>query len=131
MTPLDRIAAHYAKHPQEESFESYLNWHLENGCVFSTSEFFIMGRAIKTYPDEAKTIHGIDNFAIWDREEQNCWYVHAMAGDISKCWSILPYPLGYIAFDRVREGKRELTIMPMERIRNLSHELSQFAVAAS
>src|SRR6188768_2238508 len=102
MTPLARIAEFYAKHPQEESFEYYLNWHLENGFVFCTPEFFVMGRPIKTYPDEAHTIHGIDNFAIWDREEHNCWYVHAMSGDISKAWSVLPYPLGFVAFDRVR-----------------------------
>jgi len=129
MTPLDRIAEFYAKHPQELSFESYLNWHLENGCVFSTSDFFIMFRAIKTYPTEGQTRHGIDNFAIWDRSEQNCWYVHAMAGNMSKCWSILPYPLGFIAFDRIRDGTRELTILPTERIRRLSDEVSRYSVA--
>ncbi len=129
MTPLDRIAEFYAKHPQEESFEQYLNWHLENACVFSTSDFFIMFRAIKTYPAEEQTIHGIDNFAIWDRSEQNAWFVHAMAGDISKAWEIMPYPLGYIAFQRVRDGIRELTVMPTERIRRLSHEISRFTVA--
>ncbi len=129
MSPIDRIAEFYAKHPQEESFESYLNWHLENGCVFSTSDFFIMFRAIKTWPDEAITIHGINNFAIWDREDENCWYVHAMAGDISKVWDVMPYPLGYIAFDRIRDGTRELTILPTERIRRLSHEISRFTMA--
>ncbi len=129
MTPLARIAEFYAKHPQEESFESYLNWHLENACVFCTPDFFIMFRAIKTYAVEAHTIHGIDNFAIWPKEDQNAWYVHAMAGDISKVWSIMPYPLGYIAFDRIRDGTRELTILPTERIRRLSDEVYRFTVA--
>ena len=129
MTPLDRIAEFYRANPQEESFEYYLNWHLENGFVFSTPQFFVMGRAIKKYANEAATLHGIENFAVWERAEQNCWYVHAMAGDIEKAWSVLPYPLGFVAFERIREGKRCLTVMPTERIRSLSHELSQFAVA--
>lgn len=129
MTPMDRIREFYQLHPQEQPFEWYLNWHLQEGFVFSTPEYFVMGRAIKVYANEATTTHGIDNFAIWERMEQNCWYVHAMAGNIDKCWEILPYPLGQVAFERTRNGKRELTVLPTERIRRLSHELSRFSLA--
>lgn len=131
MTPIDRIREFYQLHPQEQPFEWYLNWHLADGFVFSTPEFFIMGRPIKMYPDEEATIHGIDNFAIWDRSEHNCWYVHAMSGNIAKCWDILPYPLGFIAFERTRNGKRELTIMPTERIRRLTHDFFEQQLASA
>lgn len=132
MTPLDRIREFYQLHPQEDSFECYLNWHLKNGFVFSTPEFFVMGRAIHyTKGKDELNQFEIDFFKVPPREFQNCWYVHAMAGDIEKVWSILPYPLGYVAFERTRDNKRELTVLQTERIRRLSHELSQFAVASA
>ena len=96
-SPIDAIREEYRLHPREESFQVYLDWHIENGFVFSTPQFFIMGRAIKVYDEDAKTKHGIDNFAVWEREEENCWFVHSMAGDLSKAWDILPYPLPFLS----------------------------------
>ena len=89
--PIDLIREEYRLHPREESFQVYLDWHIENGFVFSAPQFFIMGRAIKVYDEEAKTLHGIDNFAVWERHEENAWYVHGMAGYVSKSWEVLPY----------------------------------------
>ena len=124
MSPIDAIREEYRLHPREESFDFYLDWHIENGFVFSTPDFFIMGRGASR-----EAIRRNSDAWTCRREFQDCWYVFAMAGDISKCWDILPYPLGYVAFERLREGKLELTIVPTERIRRLSHDLLGQSVA--
>jgi hypothetical protein len=131
LSPIDSIRRKYQLAPQEQLFEFYLNWHLQNGFVFNTPEFFVMGRPIKTYRDEAHTRHGIDHLAIWAREEQNCWYVHAMAGDMTKAWSMLPYELPFMAFERVREGVRELTVVATARLQHLTHVISRPQMASA
>lgn len=121
--PIERIKEQYRLHPQEQPFEFYLNWHLANGFVFSTPDYFVMGRAMVWAENESWTRNRIDEFTIWAKKAENAWYVHAMAGDIKKAWGILPYPLGYICFERVRGGKRELVKIPTERMRKLAHAL--------
>lgn len=125
MTPIDLIREEYRLHPREESFQTYLDWHLENGFVFSTPDFFIMGRRVNK--DHIERL-GIDFCPTYEMFA-DCWYVHAMAGDISKAWDILPYPLPYIAFERKRGETLELTCVKTERMKRLSHAIPKQTVA--
>ena len=121
MTPIDRIREKYQLHPQEQPFEFYLNWHLAHGFVYSTPDFFIMGRPthlILGLDEWNKMACDIDTAC--EPKLENGWYVHAMAGNISKVWSILPYELPYVAFERVRNNTLDLTVIPLDRIRRLS-----------
>jgi hypothetical protein len=124
-SPIDLIREEYRLHPREESFQVYLDWHIENGFVFSTPQFFIMGRAANRESLER-------NSEVWScpRELQDCWYVFAASGNLSKAWDILPYELPYIAFERMEEdGSLRLTVVKTERMKRLSHAIPQPSVA--
>jgi hypothetical protein len=124
VSPYEQMAAKYEANPQERSFEFYCDWHFKHGFVFSTPEFFIMGRQInKAWAEEWNAIP-FDEITI----TPDTWYLHAFSGDMSKAWSILPWELPWIAFERVREGKRELTIVPFEQIKRLTMKTTQEAV---
>lgn len=114
MSPAERIALKYEESPQEMPFSYYVDWHMKHGFVHATPEYFIMGRAVKLGTDFT------DRLFTTPREEANAWYIHAFSGNMGMAWGVMPWALGYIAFERVRSGKRELTITPTERIRRLS-----------
>ena len=120
MTPYEQIKLKYRVDPQERTFEHYLDWHFHFGFVFSRPDFFAMGRAIKRYDLEETTQLGIDRFAQWERSEQDAWYIHAMAGSMPEVWQIMPYELPWIAWERTRSGKRELTIVRTNDLRRIS-----------
>lgn len=114
MSPYARAYQHYLEHPQHNTFSEYCGWHLQHGFLFSTPDFFIMGRAAvkKSLEDIGPT---------WGAEHNpDTWYIFMMAGDPSKAWSILPYYLPWIAFERLRGGKLVLTIVSTNRLRNVS-----------
>jgi hypothetical protein len=86
--------------------------------MFSTPDFFIMGR-----PQVKATLEDIGpTFA--NERFPDTWFIHCMSGDMTKAWSIIPYYLPWIAFQRVREGKLILTTVKIERIRNLTDPIS-------
>lgn len=117
MSPYARMAQKYADNPQERPFSYYVVWHMMHGFCFSTPEFFIMGRlATKRFIEENPIQF------LWNAKpnDPDTWYVHAASGDLSKAWSILPYPLPWLAFERLRNGKLELQILPLSRIRRLT-----------
>lgn len=101
----------------EEDFMKLVSYHLQFGFVYSTPDFFVMGRPVNSEADEALIMNPLHLFpeAEWD-----CWYCHAMSGDMSKAWEILPFPLGYLAFHRVHAGVRELTIVDIEKLIRLT-----------
>lgn len=115
MSPFEQMKRKYRDNPQERSFDVYLDWHMRHGFVFATPDFFVMGRAA------AKGILERVGVALQpvEPEFQDTWYVHAMAGDLRLVWSILPWPLPYVAFERLRGGRRELTVLQTDRIRRL------------
>lgn len=114
MSPYEKAYLWYCEHPQQESFSWYCGWHMQNGFLFSTPDFFIFGRAAlkKSLEDIGPT---------WGAEHHpDTWYIHMMAGDTSKAWSIMPYYLPYLAFERLRGGELRLTIISTNRMRNVS-----------
>jgi hypothetical protein len=119
MSPYERIAAEYAAHPRQQTFSYYYLWHCLHGFAFATPDFCIFGRAIhKGYCER----NGVPLY-VATGAEADCWYIHGFSGDMSKAWSILPYRLPYIAWERMREGKLCLTVVTLERIRAMTlHE---------
>jgi hypothetical protein len=118
VSPYDQIAALYGANPQEFTFDFYVAWHHRHGFVFSTPDYFVMGRPVI----RERIVEMTDvMFELTPelRRTADTWFVHAMAGDIGKCWQILPWPLGWIAFHRLRGGKKELTLVPSETLRRL------------
>lgn len=96
MTPCDQMARYSAEHGIKD-FGYHVELYLREHYVFSTPAFFLMMKP-----------------------ERDGWYVAAFAGDMSKAWECLPYELPFVSFHRDRNGKRELTTLPLARIRELS-----------
>lgn len=111
MTPYEQAYQLYQAHPQALTFPEYLGWHLQFGFVYSTPSFFVMGRAMDRFDLEG------DSAPLKLSDKPDTWFVHLLCGDMSKAWSILPYELPYMAFERYRDGSLYLTVMPLQRIR--------------
>ena len=103
MTPLDRIAVEYAQ--KGHDFAEALERNYREGFVFSTPDFFIMGR-----------------------EREGSWFIEAFAGDMAKAWSILPYELPFISFERFDNSLRFVSLSVLRRLTLptvINHEMAQ------
>jgi hypothetical protein len=98
MSPIDRAALAFVKHGVD--FAAALERNYQGGFVFSTPDFFIMGR-----------------------EVDGGWFIEAMAGDMDKAWSILPYELSRIGFERFDNNLRWHPIETLRRLTLQGHEI--------
>ena len=96
MSPIDKAAVAYVKHGAD--FAVALERNYQEGFVFSTPDYFIMGR-----------------------ELEGAWFIEAFAGNMDAAWSILPYELPYVAFQRFDNSLR---FIPIERLRRLSKHVA-------
>jgi len=114
MNPYDTIKAKYEASEHVETWQWWMDWHYRHGFVFSTPDFFAMGHCC------IKTSNGGLVGLGFEERHSDTWYIFAMAGDMAKCWSILPYELPWIAFERIRGGKRELAFHRTADLRRLT-----------
>ena len=96
MRPIDTAALSYVKHGVD--FAQALERNYQQGFVFSTPDFFIMGR-----------------------ELDGGWFIDSFAGDMDKAWDILPYELPTVAFQRF---DNDLRFVPIERLRRLTKHVA-------
>jgi len=117
MSPVERWAAGYAPgHPR--TFKSDLEAHLLHGYVFSTPEWFIMGRAVHAQADPELIK---DPWHVFPREEHDCWLIFAYAnlsrhnfiGLVEKFLRVMPYALPLVAWERERDYR--LRFYPIKR----------------
>ncbi len=111
MTPFDQARAVYRKERCRRTFEEDLHAHLVGGFVFSTPDFFVMGRPVVSVAPPIAITDPRVSFA-----RSDCWHVFLLAGDIRKAWGIVPYDLPMMSFER----KNELRFYPMTVIRRAS-----------
>lgn len=126
MTPYEQAREVYAKEPCARTFEVDLRHHLLAGFVFSTPEFFIMGRPVIKGSNRDWIVNPEYRFA---RKDCDCWHVYLMAGNPSAAWSIMPWPLPWFSFER----RNDLRFYESPRIQRLSlgaHDLPQFPIPA-
>jgi hypothetical protein len=114
MSPFETICRLYLEHPQEAPFEYYLVWHHRHGFVYSTPGFFIMGRHV------SRELFNPNKLEYFSPEDSDAWYVHAMAGSMAKAWSILPWELPYLMWERLTESGRDLRCYPFSDVRRLT-----------
>ena len=97
MSPYDQMASEYDRVAHGWTMRDYVAWYAGNGFVYATPDYFVMGRPVR----RAAGVAEICSPKQFKREESDCWYVHAFAGDLRAVWGILPYPLPWVAFDRL------------------------------
>lgn len=113
MSPFEQAQAIYRREPCQRLFTEDLFSHLQRGFVFTTPEFFIMGRGVVKGAPQSDIVNPS---VIFRREDWDCWMIYLMAGDMAKAWGILPWPLKWFAFER----KNELRFYPADQIARLS-----------
>ncbi len=113
MTPFRQAVEAHARDHGPRSFEEDLVLHLQNGFVFSTPDFFIMGRPVVKSAEPALIL---DPAVRFPRDKCDCWLVYLAAGNLGKAWSILPWELPWLCFER----KNDLRFQELDRIRRLS-----------
>lgn len=116
MSPYEQLAAVYAAHPQEESFENYVAWYAKIGFVFATPDFFAMGRPVIRAAREESIKDPTHLFAT---EDCDCWFIHGAAGNLPKMWRILPWPLEWMCWERVVDPLLELRFVRVETLKRL------------
>lgn len=99
MTPVEQAKSVYEKEPCVRSFKEDLTLHLINGYVFSTPEYFIMGRAVcASSPYELI----LDPDHAFPREVQDCWHIYLAAGvnAYAQFFRIEPYELPLYCWEK-------------------------------
>lgn len=95
MSPVHHAAAVYQREPCARSFREDLEAHLLHGHVFSTPEFFVMGRAVRSW---AAGEDIVNPWVTWP--DGDAWLVYLMAGDMGRALRMLPYRLPLIGWER-------------------------------
>lgn len=95
MTPVEQAAAVYNTEPCARSFREDLEAHLLHGYVFSTPEFFAMGRAVDSHARAGLIVNPWVKF-----DTSDAWMIYLVAGDTAKAIEALPYDLPLICWER-------------------------------
>lgn len=115
-TPFTRAMTVYESEPCVRTFWEDVTLHYCNcsGFVFATPEFFIMGRAVLRSAPAADIVNPAVGYI---RGVADCWHVALACGDLSAAWSILPWPMDWMSFER----KNELRFHRFADVQRLTH----------
>lgn len=100
MTPVEYAAAVYESEPCARTFKEDLEAHLLNGYVFSTPDYFVMGRAVDSKASYAEITNPWHVF-----ESVDAWWVYLASGDLSQIILACPYGLPLIGFERLNKPR--------------------------
>ena len=116
-SPYEMLALDWLKRPRGMTLAWYEDAHKCNGFLFSTPDFYVMGRpVIRCAPLEQI----LDVTHRFDPELCDTWYVFQMAGDVRRAWSILPWELPFICWQRDNDPSDELRFYETARMMRLS-----------
>lgn len=107
---MERVAALYEGTVCARSFREDLEAHLLNGYVFSTPEFFVMGRAVWS---GGATEEIRNPWHVFPVERRDAWLIYVFSGNVNTCLQFFPYPLRYVAWER--NGKNGLRFLALEK----------------
>lgn len=117
LAPYERLALDWLKRPRDMTLGWYEDAHKCNGFLFSTPDFYVMGRPVMKYSPVERILDVTHRF---DTEMCDSWYVFQMAGDVRKAWSILPWELPWICWQRDKDLSGELRFCETRRMMRLS-----------
>lgn len=115
--PVEDAAEVYQREGCARTFREDLELHLLNGFVFSTPEFFAMGRAVVKSANPRVLV---DPAHVFPAAECDCWHVYLFAGRMHRAFEIIPWELPWFSFER----GNELRFYPVSSIRRLSGQSS-------
>jgi hypothetical protein len=124
MTPRQRLVEIYQVEVERHGLMPFWFYEKQNqrhGFVFERPDFFVMGRPVIRTATEAQIV---DNTYDFDWRECDCWYVDAIAGDMAKAFTVLPWPLPWFCFGRWARDNLGLRFFRAEDVKRLSLLLS-------
>ena len=122
MSPIDKCALEFVKHGVD--FAAILELHYKHGYVFSTPEFFVMGRAVCSdghVPCIQDATLNDWRYADGRPRTPDAWWLHGAAGNMERVWSCLPYTLPFIGFERFDAECRFYAIDTVRRLTIPTH----------
>lgn len=93
------------------NFRDELEAHLLNGCVFSTPEVFLMGRALPRSADVA------DLWTTYPADDCDAWFVWYGVGRAERLLSLMPYDLPWIGWHRQGRQWRKNHWLPTDSLK--------------
>lgn len=117
MSPYAQTAEDWAIRLREKPLRWYEEEHKLKGFVFCTPDFYIMGRPVKRDAPPEQILDVTHQFF---PPACDCWYVFLMCGDVRKAWSILPYELPWLCWQRDNDPSDELRFYETRRMMRLS-----------
>ena len=117
MSPYHAIRKLYVECPGlPMTWEQLVGWHLDYpfAHVYKSSDFFVMGRPVVKGVPAAMIRDLTVHFPI---SRCDAWFLYAFGGDIEKAWSVLPYELPWMCWDRWDRPTNELRWVATESFR--------------
>lgn len=121
MTPYETLAADWLARPRSVTLEEQELRYKRVGFVFSTHQFYAMGRAVvRGMPDEQIR----DPYVSWSLDACDAWYVAEMCGDMRALWSIMPWRLPFIGWCSAKDPLQEVRFYPICQLERLTGRTS-------
>lgn len=121
MTPYEAIRSKYLEAPGVGlTWEELVGIHLAHpDCyVIKGPNYFVMGRAVA----RAAAVELIRDFTHrFNASECDTWHIYAFAGDMGKAFRSLPYPLPWLAWERIHDP--ELRFISTEFVKRMNPDI--------
>jgi hypothetical protein len=122
--PIYQAAMVYQREPCARTFQEDLDIHLMTGYVYSTPEYFVMGRAVSSKAPESQIV---DPRVPFPDDECDCWMVYLAAGDLTQLFKhdLVGYP--YVCWEKRNKLKIYSLAAVKERVcfRSNAEDLKQ------
>src|ERR1700761_6098200 len=97
MSPYEACWREYDQRTSGHDFSKLVGLYLQFGYLFSTPEFFVIGRPILSTADAELIRNPAHVF-----ENPDTWHLAAFWGDAHKLWSIFPFPLPNLSWYKLK-----------------------------
>lgn len=105
MSPFQITFQEWERRPRDKPLWWYEDRHKEQGFVFATPRFYVMGRPVRKY---APLEQIMDVEHVFEPKSCDTWFIFQLTGDMRECWSILPWEMAWMAFTRDNDPEQEL-----------------------
>jgi hypothetical protein len=122
LSPYELARQVYEKEPCARDFYTDVDLHLRYGCVFVTSNIFLLGRPVQRNAPYEQITHPGTQF-----DRPDCWLIYLASGDFREFFKYEPYPLPWFCWERnnkLRFYLRERVLHYANYTRHLPNERS-------
>ena len=101
MIPAEAILRLFRVAGNPDGFRNMIDAYVSAGYFYSGCDAMI---AAKHCPRDCVEEASRDPWMFWPREESDCWYVYAAAGEFKRFFEVAPFRLEFVSFERHYSG---------------------------